>query len=294
MSIDDIRTAVRDRYAQAALAVTTDTGASCCGPACCGGDASSETSSAATDLRDPITRDIYQGDFADDAAQTSATAFAASLGCGNPLALAELSPGETVLDLGSGGGLDVLLSARRVGPTGRAYGLDMTPEMLALARSNQAESGVTNAEFLQGTIEDIPLRDNLVDVVISNCVINLSGDKDAVLREAFRVTKPGGRFAVADIVLLRDLPEAASSIMALWTGCVSGALRDTDYLARLEAAGFTEASVEVTRSYGRDELLELAGSLPDQAIPEDTQIDALIEAMDGAVASAFIRAHKPA
>ncbi|MFN8081981.1 MAG: arsenite methyltransferase [Kineosporiaceae bacterium] len=297
MSIDDIRTAVRDRYAQAALAVTIadgPDGASCCGPTCCGGEAASETGAVAADPRDPITRDIYQGDFADDAAQTSATALAASLGCGNPLALAELSPGETVLDLGSGGGLDVLLSARRVAPTGHAYGLDMTPEMLALARRNQAEAGVTNAEFLQGTIEDIPLRDNLVDVVISNCVINLSGDKDAVLREAYRVIKPGGRFAVADIVLLRDLPEAASSIMALWTGCVSGALRDTDYVARLEAAGFTEAAVQVTRSYGREDLLELAESLPAQAIPDGIDVDGLIEAMDGAVASAFIRARKPA
>ncbi len=286
-STDEIREAVRDRYAKAALQVTAAGGASCCGPECCSTDPLD--TSAATTLKDPITRDLYS----EDAEQTSATALAASLGCGNPILLADLVPGETVLDLGSGGGLDVLLSARRVGPTGTAYGLDMTTEMLELARRNQAEAGVTNAEFLRGTIEDIPLRDNLVDVVISNCVINLSGDKDAVLAEAFRVTKPGGRFAVADIVLLRDLPEIAQSAMSLWTGCVAGALLDTDYVARLTAAGFTDAEVEVTRRYDRAEIAELAECLPAQEIPAGTDVDRIIEALDGAVASAFIRARKP-
>jgi SAM-dependent methyltransferase len=285
---DQIREAVRDRYAKAALQVTATGGASCCGPECCSSE-SAESGSQATALKDPITRDLYP----EDAAETSATALAASLGCGNPTLLADLAPGETVLDLGSGGGLDVLLSARRVGPTGTAYGLDMTTEMLDLARRNQAEAGVTNAEFLRGTIEDIPLRDNLVDVVISNCVINLSGDKDAVLAEAFRVTKPGGRFAVADIVLLRELPEFAHSAMALWTGCVSGALLDTDYVARLTAAGYADAEVEVTRRYDRQEIAELADGIPAQEIPEGMDVARIIEALDGAVASAFIRARKP-
>ncbi len=287
-STDEIREAVRDHYAKAALQVTAGGGASCCGPECCS-TGESDVSSSAPSSKDPITRDLYS----EDAEQTSATALAASLGCGNPTLLADLTPGETVLDLGSGGGLDVLLSARRVGPTGTAYGLDMTTEMLDLARRNQSEAGVTNAEFLRGTIEDIPLRDNLVDVVISNCVINLSGDKDAVLAEAFRVTKPGGRFAVADIVLLRELPEIAQTAMTLWTGCVAGALLDTDYVARLTAAGYTDAEVEVTRRYDRSEIAELADCIPAQEIPDGTDLDSIIEALDGAVASAFIRARKP-
>jgi SAM-dependent methyltransferase len=288
VNIDQIREVVRDRYAKAALQVTAGDAASCCGPDCCSTESAGNTSTA-TALNDPITRDLYP----EEAAETSATALAASLGCGNPTLLADMAPGETVLDLGSGGGLDVLLSARRVGPTGTAYGLDMTTEMLDLARRNQVEAGVTNAEFLRGTIEDIPLRDNLVDVVISNCVINLSGDKDAVLAEAFRVTKPGGRFAVADIVLLRELPEFAQTAMALWTGCVSGALLDTDYVARLTAAGYIDAAVEVTRRYDRQEIAELAEGIPAQEIPEGMDVAGIIEALDGAVASAFIRARKP-
>jgi SAM-dependent methyltransferase len=286
---EQIREAVRDHYARAALDVSAGVAAGCCGPDCCSSGDPAATASGATEVRDPITRDLYS----DEAAQTSAGALAASLGCGNPILLADLAPGETVLDLGSGGGLDVLLSARRVGPTGMAYGLDMTPEMLDLARRNQAEAGVRNAEFLMGTIEDIPLRDGLVDVVISNCVINLSGDKDAVLAEAFRVTRPGGRFAVADIVLLREIPEFAGAAMALWTGCIAGALLDTDYVARLTAAGYVDARVEVTRRYDRAELVELAGSLAPQGIPEGTDVHAIIEALDGAVASAFIRARRP-
>ncbi len=280
----EIREAVRDRYAQAARAAT-QAGTSCCGSGCCGGEAGATT----TVLKDPITRDHYDA----EAEALSPDALAASLGCGNPLLLAELAPGETVLDLGSGGGLDVLLSARRVGPDGMAYGVDMTDEMLDLARRNQAQAGVTNASFVKGTIEDIPLRDGLVDVVISNCVINLSGDKDAVLAETFRVLRSGGRFAVADIVLLRDLPDVARTVMGLWTGCISGALRDDDYVARLQRAGFVDASVEVTRTYSRAELVELAESLAPEAIPPGVRVEELIDTLDGAIASAFVRARKP-
>ena len=198
----------------------------------------------------------------------SESALAASLGCGNPTALAELHPGEDVLDLGSGGGLDVLLSARRVAPGGTAYGLDMTDEMLELARRNQAEAGVENATFVQGTIEDVPLPDASVDVVISNCVINLSADKDAVLREAFRVLRPGGRFAVSDIVLLREVPEQLRGVVRLWTGCIAGALRDDEYVAKLTAAGFADASVEVTRHYTRDDLESMAEVTDAAELPE--------------------------
>jgi arsenite methyltransferase len=295
---EQLRDAVRDRYAAAARqarrnldaaatsATSPPSGSSCCGPAatsCCG------SSSAVMPSVDPVTRDLYDA----DAGQTSAGALAASLGCGNPTALAELKPGETVLDLGSGGGLDVLLSARRVGPTGKAYGLDMTPEMLALARRNQAEAGVENAEFLQGTIENVPLPDGTVDVVISNCVINLAADKDPVLREAFRVLAPGGRFAVSDIVVLRPLPEIARRVMRLWTGCVAGALLDAEYVAKLTAAGFTDASVEVTRAYTRQDLVDMAATLSPEDIPAGVDVDEIIDLMDGAVASAFIRAAKP-
>jgi arsenite methyltransferase len=285
---EQLREAVRDRYAAAARQATDNlhgAASSCCGPA-----ATSCCSPAAGSARvDPITRDLYD----DEAEQTSTGALAASLGCGNPTALAELQPGQTVLDLGSGGGLDVLLSARRVGPAGKAYGLDMTPEMLELARRNQAAAGVENAEFLQGTIENVPLPDDTADVIISNCVINLAADKDAVLREAFRVLAPGGRFAVSDIVVLRPLPEAARRAMRLWTGCVAGALLDTEYVDKLTAAGFTDASVEVTRRYERQDLLDLAAGLRPEDIPADLDLDAVIAAMDGAVASAFIRAVKP-
>ncbi len=293
LSAEELREAVRARYAASARQATavlddaTEPRTSCCG-----------SGSAAPAALDPMTRDLYDA----EAEQTSAGALAASLGCGNPTVLADLAPGQRVLDLGSGGGLDVLLSATRVAPTGMAYGLDMTPEMLELARRNQAEAGVSNATFMLGTIEDIPLPAGAVDVIISNCVINLAADKDAVLAEAFRVLAPGGRFAVSDIVVLRELPEPARRAMRLWTGCVAGALLDTDYVAKLRAAGFTDASVEVTRAYGRQDLLDLAADLH----PEDIGLDptdpaeftedvaGIIETMDGAVASAFVRATKPA
>jgi len=290
LDADELRDAVRDRYAAAARrttdalddASTSEPSSHCCGPSCCGG--------TTTDAIDPISRDLYD----DEAAQTSAGALAASLGCGNPTLLADLRPGQTVLDLGSGGGLDVLLSANRVGPTGRAYGLDMTPEMLDLARRNQAEAGVENAEFLQGTIEDVPLPPASVDVIISNCVINLAADKDAVLREAHRVLSPGGRFAVSDIVLLRPLPEPARRAMRLWTGCVAGALLDTEYVDKLTDAGFTDAAVEITRRYEHQDLLDLAADLRPEEIPADLDVEAVIGAMEGAVASAFVRATKAA
>jgi SAM-dependent methyltransferase len=275
LSDEQIRDAVRDRYAASATAVIADldTGGGCCsGPR--EGDA--------------ITRDHYT-----DGDDVPEGALAASLGCGNPTALAELQPGQVVLDLGSGGGIDVLLSARRVGPTGKAYGLDMTPEMLKLARRNQAEAGVENAEFLQGTIEDIPLPDASVDVIISNCVINLAADKDLVLREAFRVLRPGGHLAVSDMVLRKPLPDVAMRAMALWTGCISGALLDTDYAARLAAAGFVDVGIEVTRALGADDLRGLASSIPEDLVPEGVEVESVIAGMDGAITSAFVRATRP-
>jgi len=270
--MNQITDAVREQYGKAALRVMEGKGkGGCCGGASgCGSD-------------DPITRDLY------DAAETSglpAEAILASLGCGNPTALAELSPGEVVLDLGSGGGIDVLLSARRVGPAGKAYGLDMTDEMLALARENQRKAGVENVEFLRGQIESIPLPDASVDVIISNCVINLSGDKDRVLAEAFRVLRPGGRFAVSDVVTRGALPEAVQASMRLWTGCVAGALDEREYAAKLEAAGFVEASVEPTRIYTAE---DARGYLGDAGV-EAEQIAA---ELDGRVLGAFIRAKKP-
>ncbi|MGJ3509591.1 arsenite methyltransferase [Enemella sp. A6] len=284
---EQVHQAVRERYAAAARThlTITDTGGDCCAPAapsessCCGGDQAAASA---------ITRDIYDQD------TEFTAALAASLGCGNPTALAELKPGEDVLDLGSGGGLDVLLSARRVSPGGTAYGLDMTDDMLTLARRNQAEAGIENATFLKGQIEDVPLSDSSVDVVISNCVINLSPDKDAVVAEAYRVLRPSGRFAVSDIVLLREVPPALTGVVALWTGCISGALLDRDYLAKLGAAGFEDASVEVTRHYTRDELIELAERLDAAQLPEGMTGDDVVDALDGAFASAFIRATKPA
>jgi SAM-dependent methyltransferase len=213
-------------------------------------------------------------------------AVAVSLGCGNPTALIDLKPGETVLDLGSGGGIDVLLSAKRVGPNGKVYGLDMTDDMLALARENQRKAGATNVEFLKGTIEAIPLPDNSVDVIISNCVINLSVDKDAVLREAFRVLKPGGRFAVSDVVIRGEVPPEIRRSLELWVGCVAGALRDDDYVSKLRAAGFAEATVEPWRVYQVDDaraFLAEAG----------VDVDRIAFDVDGKVASAFIRARKP-
>lgn len=280
LSGDELRAAVRDRYADAARQASRGA-ASCRGTvdSCCGSDAAA----------DPITRDLYDA----ETAGAFGDALNASLGCGNPTLLADLRPGQVVLDLGSGGGLDVLLSARRVAPDGKAYGLDMTEEMLDLARRNQAEAGVDNAEFLAGTMEDIPLPDGSVDVVISNCVLNLAADKDVVLAEAFRVLAPGGRFAVSDMVLLRPLPEPARRAMQLWTGCIAGALLDTDYVAKLEAAGFVDAGVEVTRTFGGADVSALAAELRPEDLPAGVDVDAVVDATAGAVASAFVRATKP-
>jgi ubiquinone/menaquinone biosynthesis C-methylase UbiE len=264
----DIQETVRKVYAEAAERATTGKTA-CCGPSPLSGC-------------DPITRDLYSGT---EAKGLPEEALRASLGCGNPTALAELKTGETVLDLGSGGGIDVLLSARRVGPTGKAYGLDMTDEMLALARENQRKAAVTNVEFLKGTIEEIPLPNASVDVIISNCVINLSADKDRVLREAFRVLKPGGRFAVSDVVIRRELPEPVRRSLELWAGCVAGALREQDYLGKLSAAGFGDVSLEVTREYR-------VGDFRDMLAAAGLAIEELRE-FDGAMVSAFVRARKP-
>ncbi len=270
----EIRSAVRERYARAADTVSSG---------CCGGSA---------DTSGLIGRELYD---AESAADLPGAALAASLGCGNPTMLAELHPGEVVLDLGSGGGIDVLLSARRVGATGKAYGLDMTPEMLDLARRNQAEAGVANAEFLLGTIEDVPLPDGSVDVIISNCVVNLSPDKDAVFAESFRVLAPGGRLAVSDILLRRPLPEALLELMGLWTGCVAGALVDTDCRAKLAAAGFVDVEIEPVRVYDRADILALAGDLAAGAeIPAAIDPQAVASELDGTVMSAFVRARKPA
>jgi SAM-dependent methyltransferase len=271
---DEIRTAVRERYAEAARSVEVP---SCCGPV-----------DAASDL---FGRVLYHEGAADELPDA---ALVASLGCGNPTLLADLRPGEVVLDLGSGGGIDVLLSARRVGPDGKAYGLDMTPEMLELARKNQAEAGVTNVEFLLGGIEDVPLPDASVDVIISNCVVNLSADKDAVFREAFRVLRPGGRLAISDIVLRRALPEPLQELMGLWTGCIAGALVDDDYRAGLAAAGFTEISIEPMQVYERDDVARLATDLAAAVdIPADLDLGTAIDEVSGAVMSAFVRASKP-
>jgi ubiquinone/menaquinone biosynthesis C-methylase UbiE len=275
MADSNIKEVVRQRYGAAAKAVRTGSKGSCCG--------------CSSDAVDPITRDLYQ---ADELEGLPNEAFLASLGCGNPTALADIHPGETVLDLGSGGGIDVLLSAKRVGPTGKAYGLDMTDEMLALARENQERAGATNVEFLKGSIEEIPLPDASVDVIISNCVINLSADKDSVLRDAFRVLKPGGRFAVSDVVVERELPEAIQKSVGLWTGCVAGALVKHDYEAKLQAAGFTDISFETTRSYDRNAVAEMAQSVPASEGGPAAVLEHLDE-LDGAVVSAFIRAKRP-
>ena len=267
MVTSDVQDAVREKYGEIARAVGKG---GCCGPSSCG-------------CGDPITSNLYS---AAETAGLPGEAAAASLGCGNPTALIDLQPGQTVLDLGSGGGIDVLLSAKRVGTAGKVYGLDMTDEMLALARENQRRAGATNVEFLKGTIEAIPLPDQSVDVIISNCVINLSVDKDAVLREAFRVLKPGGRFAVSDIVMRGDVPAEIRRSLELWVGCVAGALRDDDYVAKLQAAGFIEASVEPWRVY---KVEEARAFLAEAGVDEE-----LITAeVDGKVASAFIRARKP-
>jgi arsenite methyltransferase len=273
-----LRAAVRERYAAAAVRASEAGRASCCGP------------DAAAAGRDPITADLYA---AAETAELPEAAVLASLGCGNPTALAELRPGETVLDLGSGGGIDVLLSAKRVGPTGFAYGLDMTDEMLALAERNRQEAGAANVRFLKGTIEQIPLPDNTVDVLISNCVINLSADKDAVLREAFRVLKPGGRFAVSDVVVLKDLPATIRTSMESWAGCVAGALHERDYRAKLTAAGFAAPEVQVTRTYGLADLQDDDGAGSCCGGPTDAPAEDRAAA-EGALASAFVRATKPA
>src|SRR5512141_107798 len=233
MSTTDLKDIVRAKYGQAASRVQAGR-TSCCGTA------------AGADCCDPITSNLYD---AGQSGEVPEAALQASLGCGNPTALAELKNGETVLDLGSGGGIDVILSARRVGPTGKAFGLDMSDQMLAVAEENKRKSGLTNVEFLRGEIENIPLPDNSVDVIISNCVINLSGDKDRVLKEAFRVLKPGGRFAVSDVVVRGEVPQAIRKSMELWVGCVAGALSDQNYLAKLATAGFENASIEFTRVY---------------------------------------------
>jgi SAM-dependent methyltransferase len=270
--MSDIQQAVRDKYGAIATSVQqASTSGSCCGPTACGGG-------------DPITSNLYSE------AETGAlpdSAVAASLGCGNPTALLQLEPGQTVLDLGSGGGIDVLLSAKRVGPTGKAYGVDMTDEMLALARENQGKAGATNVEFLKGTIEAIPLPANTVDVVISNCVINLSSDKDAVLREAFRVLKPGGRFAVSDVVVRGAVPADVRRSMELWVGCIAGALEESEYASKLRAAGFQEVEVEPWRIYKIDDARAFLAE-------GGLDVDRLAPAVEGRFASAFIRARKPA
>jgi 2-polyprenyl-3-methyl-5-hydroxy-6-metoxy-1,4-benzoquinol methylase len=273
MSTQTVKEVVKEKYGQAALRVRSGAGNSCCGGA-----------SALESSCDPITSNLYDST---QEGEVPETALKASLGCGNPTALAELKTGETVLDLGSGGGIDVLLSARRVGPTGKAYGLDMTDEMLALAEENKRKSGLTNAEFLKGEIESIPLPDNSVDVIISNCVINLSGDKDRVLKEAFRVLKPGGRFAVSDVVVRGDVPSEIKKNMELWAGCVAGALSDSEYAAKLAKAGFENIDIETTRVYGIDDARAfLAG--------QGFDVDALAKEVDGKFISAFVRATKSA
>jgi arsenite methyltransferase len=272
----DIKTIVKEKYGAAALRVVSgETDAECCGTTgCCG---------ASTSTWDPITADLYE---AGQTAGLPAEALLASLGCGNPTMLAELKSGEVVLDLGSGGGIDVLLSAKRVGPTGKAYGLDMTDEMLALANANKARAGATNVEFLKGEIEKIPLPDNSVDVIISNCVVNLSGDKPSVLREAFRVLKPGGRFAVSDVVVRGDVPEVIRKNVELWIGCVAGALEEQEFVSLLEKSGFENVSIEPTRFYKAEDAA---------AFLANTGIDVAQAAaeIDGKFLSAFVRATKP-
>ena len=270
MSESNIRETVKEKYGQAALRVKAG-GSSCCGASSSeGGD-------------DPITSNLYDANQTDEIPQE---AVLASLGCGNPTALAKLNPGEVVLDLGSGGGIDVLLSARRVGPTGKAYGLDMTDEMLALANENKKKAGAQNVEFLRGEIEHIPLPDNTVDVIISNCVINLSADKDAVLREAFRVLKPGGRLAVSDVVTRGEiLPEIRKNVL-LWVGCVAGALDETEYCHKLRTAGFQQVDLEPTRIYRAADAREFLAT-------EGIDADAIAPEVDGKFMSAFVRAVKP-
>ena len=266
----DLKDVVKEKYGQAALRVSTG------GSSCCGGR-------AAVDACDPITANHYS---AGEASTLPEEAVKASLGCGNPTALATLNPGETVLDLGSGGGIDVLLSAKRVGPEGKAYGLDMTDEMLALARENQRKAGAQNVEFLKGEIENIPLPDNSVDVVISNCVINLSGDKDRVLAEAFRVLKPGGRFAVSDVVVRGEVPASIRRNMELWVGCIAGAMQDSEYSEKLRHAGFSDVAIEPTRVYNVEDARAFLAA-------EGVDVDAIAPLVEGKFMSAFVRAVKP-
>jgi arsenite methyltransferase len=271
MSTTGIKEVVKEKYGQAALRVKTG-GSSCCG------------ATAASGLGcDPITSNLYDSF---QAGQVPDEAMLASLGCGNPTALAKLNPGEVVLDLGSGGGVDVLLSAKRVGPSGKAYGLDMTDEMLALANENKRKSGAENAEFLKGEIEHIPLPDNSVDVIISNCVINLSADKDRVLREAFRVLKPGGRFAVSDVVTRGEMPAEIRQSVLLWVGCIAGALEENEYRAKLLSAGFDRIEVEPTRIYRIEDAREFLSG-------QNIDVDAIAPQVDGKFMSAFVRAVKP-
>jgi arsenite methyltransferase len=272
--MSDIKDVVKEKYGQAALRVVEGQGRATCGSGCC---------SSVPGAVDPITVNLY------DKKQTEglpAEALLASLGCGNPTALATLNPGDVVLDLGSGGGIDVLLSAKRVGPRGKAYGLDMTEEMLALARENQRKAGVENVEFLKGEIEHIPLPDNTVDLIISNCVINLSADKDRVLAEAFRVLKPGGRFAVSDVVVRGEIPAEIRRNVELWIGCLSGALEESDYVAKLARAGFEDVSIEPTRVYRVDDAREFLSG-------HGFDVDRLAPLVDGRFFSGFIRARKP-
>jgi len=273
MSDETIRDTVKEKYGKAALQVAGGR-ASCCGSA----------PSASGLSCDPITSNLYA---LSEKASIPEDAVLASLGCGNPTALAKLEPGQVVLDLGSGGGIDVLLSAKRVGPTGKAYGLDMTDEMLALARENQRKSGLQNVEFLKGTIEEIPLPDDTVDVIISNCVINLSADKDRVLREAFRVLKPGGKLAVSDVVTKGAIPAAVKKSVELWIGCIAGALSEDEYLSKLEAAGFVDVTVEATRVYSVADARDFIASA-------GIDVDAIASQIDGKFRSAFVRAIKPA
>jgi arsenite methyltransferase len=267
-AVKDVKETVREKYGEAALRAAKRQKSSCCGGSSCGTGA------------DPITSDLY---LPEQIGQLPHEAVLASLGCGNPTALAELKAGETVLDLGSGGGIDVLLSAKRVGPAGKAYGLDMTDEMLALAEQNRRKSGLTNVEFLKGEIENIPLPDNSVDVIISNCVTNLSGDKDRVLKEAFRVLRPGGRFAVSDVVVRGQVPAAIRRSVELWIGCVAGALEESEYRAKLTRAGFEGVDLEPTRIYRADDAREF--------LAREGHLDAA--ALEGKFMSAFVRARKP-
>jgi arsenite methyltransferase len=272
MDIASIKEVVREKYAEAARRATSG-GSSCCGAA----------PSAEAGCADPITSNLYD---VSQIGQIPEEALLASLGCGNPTALAKLNPGEVVLDLGSGGGIDVLLSARRVGPTGKAYGLDMTDEMLALANENKRKSGIENVEFLKGEIEQIPLPDNSVDVIISNCVINLSADKDRVFREAFRVLKPGGRIAVSDVVTRGEVPAEIRKNVLLWVGCVAGALEEEDYRGKLAAAGFEQIDMEPTRIYRVEDAREFLSG-------QNIDVDVIAPHVDGKFMSAFVRAMKP-